>query len=134
MTDRVILVTPPDDIHIDGVRVLLVELDTEQSQLVSNALLQLDNLKLPVVTYVWKMGDSVEWLLDKRVKSDIIIFNADITNNGAIELIIGYISAQPGSYYFGTLRDLHLANPRVLYTSEDILNLLETTLAKHGIR
>ena len=124
MSDKILVVTAPDDSPIDGIRVLLVELNGEQSQVVSNALLTSDT-KYSIITYAWKMGDSVEWLLDKKSKSDIIIFNADVQNNGAIELIIGYIAAQPQSYYFGTLRDLHLANNRAIYNTNDILSLLE---------
>lgn len=130
MSDKILVVTAPDDSPIDGIRVLLVELNGEQSQIVSNALLTSDT-KYSIITYAWKMGDSVEWLLDKKNKSDIIIFNADVQNNGATELIIGYIAAQPQSYYFGTLRDLHLANDRAIYNTDDILSLLEKTV-KHN--
>jgi hypothetical protein len=130
VSDKILVVTAPDDSPIDGIRVLLVELNGEQSQIVSNALLTSDT-KYSIITYAWKMGDSVEWLLDKKNKSDIIIFNADVQNNGATELIIGYIAAQPQSYYFGTLRDLHLANDRAIYNTDDILSLLEKTV-KHN--
>jgi hypothetical protein len=78
------------------------------------------------------MGNPVSYLLDKITKSDIIIFNANVQNNGAIELLIGWTAAQHNSYYFGSLRDLHVANDRVLYTSDDILNLLERVAKKHG--
>jgi hypothetical protein len=131
MSDQIIVVTAPDDVYLDATRILLVDLNIEQSQIVSNALLKLENLKTPVVSYVWKMGDPLTWMMDKKAKSSIIIFNCDQTNNGAIELIIGYIAAQPNSHYFGTLRDLHLVNNRVIYTSDDILNLLEKTINKN---
>ena len=124
MTDKILLVTAPDDSPIDGIRVLLVELTSDQSQIVSNALLTADT-RYSIITYAWKMGDSVEWLLDKKIKSDIIIFNADATPNGAIELIIGYIAAQPNSYYFGNLKSLAKANDSAIYTTDQILSLLE---------
>jgi hypothetical protein len=124
MTDKILLVTAPDDSPIDGIRVLLVELTSDQSQIVSNALLTADT-RYSIITYAWKMGDSVEWLLDKKIKSDIIIFNADATPNGAIELIIGYIAAQPNSYYFGNLKSLAKANDSAIYTTDQILTLLE---------
>jgi hypothetical protein len=132
MSDQIIVVTAPDDVQLDATRILLVDLNVEQSQIVSNALLQLENLKNPVISYVWKMGDSVTWLLDKNIKSDVVIFNAEPVQNGASELIIGYIAAQPGSHYFGILRDLQQANNRVIYTSDDILHLLEKTINKNG--
>jgi hypothetical protein len=57
----------------------------------------------------------------------MLFFSTQMYSNGAIELIIGYIAAQPQSYYFGTLRDLHLANDRAIYNTNDILSLLEKT-------
>lgn len=124
MSDKIILVTPPDDILLDGIRITYIELTEEQSSIVSLALL---NSKLPhtIINFVWKMGDRVDWLLDKIAKSDIVLFNAEATNNGAIELILGWAAAQPQSYYFGKLKDLHLANDRAIYTSDDVTNLLE---------
>jgi hypothetical protein len=124
MTDKILVVTPPDDTPLDGIRVLHVQLTEEQRQIVSSAMLNA-NIPHNIINYVWNMGDSVSWLLDKHPKCDVILFNADVQSNGAIELIIGYIAAQPQSYYFGTLRDLHLANDRAIYNTNDILSLLE---------
>jgi hypothetical protein len=131
MTDKILVITPPDDTVLQGIRITHVQLTEEQSSIVSTALLEC-NLPHTIINYVWKMGNSVEWLLDKIAKSDLVIFNAHSPNNGAIELIIGWTAAQPQSYYFGTLRDLHLANDRVIYTSDDILTLLEKSIKQHG--
>ena len=131
MSDKILVVTPPDDTLINGVRILHVELNEEQSMIVSSALMN-SNTQHTVVNYVWKMGDSVEWLLDKVTKSNFILFNADRPNNGATELIIGYIAAQPNSYYFGTLRDLNLVNSSVIYNSDQIINILENHTNKNA--
>jgi hypothetical protein len=130
MTDKILIVTDPDDTLLQGIRILHVELTQEQSSMVSTALL---NCALPhtIINYVWKMGNPVSYLLDKVTKSDIIIFNANVENNGAIELIIGWIAAQHNSYYFGTLRDLHRANNRAIYNADDILTLLEKVAKQH---
>ena len=129
MTNKILIVTPPDDSLLQGIRITHVQLNEEQSNIISNALLQ-TSLPNTIINYVWKMGDRVEWLLDKIAKSDIVFFNADTQYNGAIELIIGWTAAQPQSYYFGSLRDLHLANNNVLYGSDDVLNLLEKISTK----
>jgi hypothetical protein len=131
MTDRILIVTAPDDTLLQGIRILHVELTEEQSSIVSTALL---NCILPhtIINYVWKMGNPVSYLLDKVSKSDIVIFNATAPNNGAIELLIGWIAAQHNSYYFGTLKDLHRVNDRAIYSAEDILTLLEKTAKSHG--
>lgn len=124
MSDKIIIVTPPDDILLQGIRILNVELDQEQNSIVSQALLK-SSQRYNLINYVWKMGDPVTWLLDKIPKCDIIIFNANAPANGAVELILGYVAAQPQSYYFGPLRDLHHANDHAIYTSEDLLLILE---------
>jgi hypothetical protein len=126
MSDNILIVTPPDDTVLDGIRLLHVELTPEQSQTISAALL-LSAVDQTVINYVWRTGDSVQWLLDKKSKSDIIIFNANASVNGTTELFIGYIAAQPNSYYFGYLKDLHMANNRAIYNTDDIINLLEKT-------
>ena len=131
MSDKILVVTPPDDTLINGVRILHVELNEEQSMIVSSALMN-SNTQHTVVNYVWKMGDSVEWLMDKVIKSDFILFNADSPNNGATELIIGYIAAQPNSYYFGNLRALNLVNSSVIYNSDQIINILENHTNKNA--
>jgi hypothetical protein len=127
MTDRILVVTAPDDTPLDGIRILAANLTQEQGQIVSNALLQFDNFNITVINYVWKTGEDISWLLDKKAKSDVIIFNADSDNN----TVIGYLSAQSKSCYFGTLKDLYLANNRAIYSIEDVLTLLEIIVKKH---
>ena len=131
MTDRILIVTPPDDILLQGIRTLHVHLNEEQSAIVSNALMQTD-LPHNIINYVWKMGNPVDWLLDKSIKCDLIIFNAKGPSDPGLDVILGWVSAQHNSYYFGTLKDLHLANDRVIYSSDDILNLMEKVSKKHG--
>ena len=123
MTDKVIIVTPPDDILIDGVRVLLVDLNNSQTQLISDALNQLTE-DVTIVTYLWNSTDSIDWLLDKKHKSQLIIFNADSDN----DIIVGYMAAQKNSHYFGTLRSLTAANNCVIYNTDQIHNLLEKVI------
>ncbi len=129
MSDRILIVTAPDDTLLQGIRILHVELTEEQNSIVSKSLLQ-STLPHTLINYTWKMGDPVSWLLDKTPKCDLIIFNADTNLNGATEMIIGWVAAQHNSYYFGNLRDLHIANDRVIFNDSDIINLLET-ISKH---
>jgi hypothetical protein len=130
MSDRILIVTPPDDTLLQGIRIVHVELTEEHSAIVSNALMQ-TTLSHTIINYVWKMGDSVAWLIDKIVKGDLIIFNASPENNGAIELIIGWVASRPQSYYFGNLKDLHMVNDRAIYSVGEILTLLETVSNHH---
>lgn len=124
MSDNILIITPPDDTLLDGIRILHVELTQEQNQLISTALLK-SNINNTIINYVWRMGDPVSWLLDKKSKSDVIFFNADAPVNGAIEMFIGYIAAQPNSYYFGYLKDLQPVNDRAIYNDDNIITILE---------
>ncbi len=130
MTDKILVVTPPDDILLQGIRILHVNLNEEQSTIVSTALM---NCTLPhnIINYVWKMGNRVDWLLDKSTKSNIIIFNADGPSDPGLDVLLGWTAAQPQSYYFGTLRDLQTVNDRVIYNSDDLLNLMEKVSKRH---
>jgi hypothetical protein len=123
MTDKIIIATPPDDCFLDGIRILTVNLSHEQSNTVSQSLMSIDCTS-NIICYVWKIGDPIQWLLDKKLKATITIFNADVSTDGMSELITGYIAAQPKTYYFGNLRDLQEANRNVIYTKDDLLSLL----------
>ena len=120
MSDKILVVTAPDDTVLDGIRILHVNLSEEQRQIVSNAMLS-SEVSHTIINYVWNSNDPVSWLLDKKSKCNFILFNAD----SALDLIVGYIAAHPQSYYFGTLRDLHLVNDRAIYNTDDVVSLLE---------
>lgn len=126
MTNKVIVVTSPDDVLLDGFRILLVNLSPEQGKIVSDALLHLDTSNT-VIMYMWN-NDAVNWLLDKKTKSDLIIFNADSDN----DILVGYLAAHPTAHYFGILKDLHQINNRAIYNVENVLTLLEEISKKHG--
>lgn len=120
MTDRLLIVTSPDDTPIQGIRIVHVDLTQEQRSIVSAALVQ-SSLMHSVINYVWNVNEPIEWLVDKINKSDLVIFNADCAN----ELIVGWSAANRKSYYFGTLKDLNIVNNRAIYSVEDISVLLE---------
>jgi hypothetical protein len=129
MSDKVIIVTAPDDVNVDGIRVLLVDLYQNQTHVLSQALSQLNNTPT-IISYVWKNEESIDWLIDKKHKSDLIIFNADSTN----DLITGYMAAQSNSYYFGTLRSLHLVNKSAITAVDHFLEAMEKLIFNHETR
>ena len=119
MSNQIKIISAPDDSLEDAKRLLLVDLTTEQSQLVSEALSKIDQFS-NIIIYVWKIGDDLDWLFDKKHKSKFIIFNADSLN----QTLAGYFSAQPDSYYFGTLRDLNRVNKSVIYDIEQCITVV----------
>ena len=126
MTDKVLVATSPDDVLIDGFRLLLVDLDSAQTKVLSDTLLDL-KLDTTVIVYLWAGADPMSWLLDKRSKANLIIFNADSAN----ELVVGYMAAQKKSHYFGNLKLLAGANSSVLYALEDCTNLLKASISNY---
>lgn len=125
MNSKVILVTDPDDVPYDGVRLLLVNLTADQTQLLSTALSKINNLPM-VVLYIWNNSSS-DWLFDKKHKSQHIIFNAEHEN----QLITGYMSAQRNSSYFGILKNLAKVNTKAIYSIDDCIKLLETVIGTY---
>jgi hypothetical protein len=126
MTEKVLVVTQPDDVVLDGFRLLLVDLDSEQTKIISDVLLEISS-PYTIITYMWGSNDNSYWLLDKKAKSNLIIFNANSQN----ELIVGYIAAQKNSHYFGTLKILAQANAKAIYASEDCKSLITFNLNNH---
>lgn len=127
MLEQVLIVTEPDDTLLDGYRILLADLTPEQSQIVSSCLLNI-LLSKRIILYSWNSSNTVDWLLDKKSKCDLIIFNADSYN----DLIVGYLSAQTNSHYFGTLKLLAGANNSQLYAQEDCEQFLEYAITQNG--
>lgn len=126
MLDKIFLVTAPDDVLEDSFRILLVDLTTEQNELISSTLNELEFIN-KAVFYIWHATDSVEWLLDKKRKSNLIIFNAESVN----QTIVGYMTAQPNSHYLGILRDLNISNKSVINHKEILVTLLEKEIGKY---
>lgn len=119
MTTKVTLVSDPDDVFYDAFRILAVDLDQTQSKTLSDALLHLTDIP-EIVIYVWNTTDNLEWLFDKKHKSNLILFNADTDKQS----IAGYFSAQPNAYYFGFLKDLDKVNTKAIYSTDDLSTIL----------
>jgi hypothetical protein len=126
MTDKITLVTDPDDIFEQGFRLLIVDLDQDQGLIVSNALTQLTSIS-KVIAYSWKTGDNIVWLLDKIYKSNIIVFNAN-----SDPLISGYLAGKENSYYFGDLKHLNLVNKSVLFDVEQCIEVFDNYMDRYG--
>lgn len=120
MIDKILLVSSPDDVQIDGLRILFIDLDDSQGSIISQALSELD-FNQTIIAYSWKNGNPLDWLFDKKHKSQIIIFNADSLN----QIIVGYMAAQKNSYYFGTLRDLSGVNKSAIFDSTNCKEIFE---------
>jgi hypothetical protein len=127
MTEKLLLVTAPDDTLENGVRIAVVGLSSEQGSLVSQSLGELETPPC-VVTYVWNENDPIEWLIDKLYKSEIVLFNAEIEN----QTLAGYLASKSNAYYFGTLRSLTIVNTSAIHDLNQCKTILERTFEKYG--
>jgi len=118
--NKVTVVTPPDDILQDGLRILAYDLKPEQSDLVSQAL---RDIKDDVIVYIAKSTDDPQWVLDKKQKCSILIFNAESEN----QTMVGYFAAQSNSYYIGNLMSIKYVNTREIKDVETIIKLIGGT-------
>ena len=101
----------------DGTRILAYDLTATQNNTVSQALREVEN---DVIVYIAKSTDDPKWVLDKRQKCSILIFNAESEN----QTMVGYFAAQPNSYYLGNLMSLKDVNIRELNSIESIIKLI----------
>lgn len=126
MNSSAVVITPPDDLALEGTRILLVDLDSAQTQLISDALKNIDYTGR-VILYFWKSIDDIDWMIDKKHKSSTIFFNADSSN----DLVVGYMSAQPNSYYFGTLRSLSSVAGPAIGSIEQCMDILTRSIGDY---
>lgn len=127
MKDKVVLVTYPDDVLDDAVRILLVDLTEDQSTIVSQSLTEIKSLPL-VVAYSWRVGDSVDWLIDKTHKSQLIIFNADSDDL----TLVGYYAGKLNSFYFGDIGQMKIVNRSEIFDVVQTKEILKHTFRKYG--
>jgi hypothetical protein len=127
MNNTLTLVTAPDDVSDDGLRILLVDLRPEFSSIVSKAFTTLTSIPKTIL-YVWENSENTEWLLDKKQKSKIIFFDAESTNKE----LVGYFAAQPNAYYFGNLKTLGHINKNVIFDEAQCSKLLGEVVNTHG--
>jgi hypothetical protein len=123
MTNKIIVVTEPDDIFELGKRILVVDLNINQSHELSESLKNLD-INDNLIVYKWTVGNNVDWCIDKMYKSNLIFFNAESQN----QTLIGFLSAQKNTAYFGNLMSLNKVNKSVIYDKHDCLNFLNQKL------
>jgi hypothetical protein len=118
--NKITIITSPDDISQDGVRILVYGCKEEHTLLISSVIYQLEECK-PTIIYVSNGQNDSEWALDKKLKCSIIIFNADADD----QTMIGYLAAQSNSYYFGQLRTLDVVNSNRIDSKEQLTTIME---------
>lgn len=124
MQNTIKFITPPDDLLEISPRLTIVNFTEDQSKFLSLTLNQIGDFD-SLFIYVWRTGQSTAWLMDKIVKSDLIVFNADLKVDGITEMINGYLAAQKKSYYLGSLRELEIINNRHINDVNEFVELIK---------
>jgi hypothetical protein len=127
MADKILLISYPDDLMVQGFRILVFDLSEPQSQIFSQSVLSL-NTNVSCLVYNADVNTDMPWLSDKIIKSNLIIYNAESDN----QLLVGYLSAKSNSYYFGTLRDLSSMVVSQIFDSKQLKEILERKLEIYG--
>ena len=127
MSDKILMVTEPDDSFLEGSRIFLFDLDPEQYAIFSSALLNFESVPATIV-YNSNFSTNINWIIDKVLITDLIIFNANSEN----QQLVGYFSAKFKTHYFGNLRDLSLVNNSVIFDLHQMKEILENTFNKNG--
>ena len=117
--NKITIITPPDDILQDGVRILVYGCKEEHTLLISSVIYQLEDCK-PTIIYVSNGQNDNEWTLDKKLKCSIIVFNAEAED----QTMIGYLAGQTNSYYFGQLRTLNTVNSNRIDSKEQLTTII----------
>lgn len=123
MTNKVTVVTPPDDVLVDAKRILLFDPTVEQTQLISSCL-SANDFGYDIVFYIWRFGEDTDWLLDKILKYDVAILNAETEEQG----LLGYLFAKPNSYYMGNIRSLSKLKKSAVLDTDHLNSILKERL------
>jgi hypothetical protein len=127
MNNKVTLVTYPDDVAHDGIRILGFDLQPHQTQLISDSFNSLDQIP-HLVVYLANGQDDSKWIIDKKHKCSIILINAESQD----QTMVGYLAAQGNSHYFGTLRSISCANRSVIDDKHQLTTVLEELITNNA--
>jgi hypothetical protein len=125
--NKITLVTFPDDVLHDGIRILIFDLTPAHTQLISGVLYNMKEIQNTVI-YVSNGQDDTQWALDKKQKCSIILYNAESQN----QTMVGYLTAQSNSYYFGELKTLSSVNNNKIISKEQIEMIMEDQYKKYA--
>jgi len=127
MSEKITIVTSPDDIYTEGLRIFLYDLNEDQYSIFSQSVL--GNDKVPsMIIYNADILTDIKWTLDKLLKSSLIFFNAESDN----QQMIGYLCSKMNSYYFGKLRDLSIVNNSIIFDAVQLKEIIERRFEKYG--
>jgi hypothetical protein len=127
MSDKIFLITYPDDCFEEGIRIFTFDLDENQSSMLSRCLSGFTTIPTTII-YDSKDLSNDRWNIDKIQKSDLIFFNAE----SIYQNLVGYLCSKMNSYYFGQLKGLSLLNKSVIFDEHQLKEILERRFDIYG--
>ena len=123
MSNKIFIITAPDDVEYDALRILVVDLAPEQSHLLSEVLKTI-KVDRDINLYVYSNLDDVTWLIDKSNKADYIFANP-LSDD---QQIVGYIASKRQSHFFGETKITKSLNKTPILCQEQIAETLRKEL------
>ena len=94
-------------------------LDQNQTQHFTKPLMEVADIT-PVICYFWNQEHSDQWLLDKIVKSDLIVYNAE----SEFRELVGFMKTHKKAYSIGNDRFFPDYNQRKINSYDQITNIV----------
>jgi hypothetical protein len=123
VSSKIFVITDPDDVEYDALRIVAVDLAPEQSYSLSEVLKTIQTNR-DINLYVYSNLDDVAWLIDKSNKADYIFANPQSDD----QQIVGYIASKRQSYFFGDTKITKALNKRSVLSHEHITEILRKEL------
>ena len=123
MSSKIFVITSPDDVEYDALRIVAVDLAPEQSHLLSEVLKTI-KVDRDINLYVYSNLDDASWLIDKSNKADYIFANP-LSDD---QQIVGYIASKRQSHFFGETKITKALNKRSVLSQEHIIEILRKEL------
>ena len=123
MTSKIFVITAPDDVDYDALRIVSADLTPEQSQMLSNVLKNI-SLDRDINLYVHSNSDDYQWVIDKSGKADLIFGNT-VSDD---QQIVGFLASKRQSHFFGDSKLTKSLNKKSIFSEEQIAQIIRNEL------
>lgn len=124
MNSKIVLITAPDDVEYDALKIAAVDLAPEQSEALSQVVKLID-IDRDINLYVYNLWDDLKWIIDKASKADIVFANAGSDN----QQLIGFLASKRHTHLFGESTLSKALNKEPVFSQEQIEHIIGKELA-----
>ena len=124
MNSKIVLITAPDDVEYDALKIAAVDLAPEQSESLSQVVKNLD-IDRDINLYVYNLWDDLKWIIDKSSKADIVFANAGSDN----QQLLGFLASKRHTHLFGESALGKALNKEPVFSQQQLEHILGKELA-----